>query len=66
MMDTKQVLETWISLNEAIMEADEKQCQQLLKAELAGKKRKAFVLRIHSRLNKIRADRERAELGERL
>lgn len=62
-------LSSWISLNDAIMSANEADCQQLLKAELdvkTGKRRKQFVFRIHSRLNKVRADREREELNEEL
>ena len=55
-------LRTWLLLNDAMQEADEAECQRLLKAELKGKRRKLFLLRIHSRLNKVRADRERAEL----
>lgn len=59
-------LSSWVGLNETIMGANEADCQQLLKAELAGKRRKQFVFRIHSRLNKVRADREREELNEEL
>lgn len=60
---TNPALETWISLNDALRNADEKLCQQLLKAEQAGRARKQFIKRIHSRLNKARADKEREELG---
>lgn len=56
------VLRTWIELNEALRKADERLCQRLLKEEQAGRRRKQFLKRIHSRLNKVRADRERAEL----
>jgi hypothetical protein len=56
-------LRTWIALNDKLRDADEDQCQQLLDEELAGRKRKQFIKRIHSRLNKVRADRERKELG---
>jgi hypothetical protein len=59
---TNPVLRTWPALNEALRLADEQLCQRLLKEELQGRKRKMFVKRIHSRLNKVRADRERAEL----
>lgn len=55
-------LQTWIGLNDALRTADEDQCQKLLDEELAGRRRKQFLLRIHSRLNKVRADRERGEL----
>jgi hypothetical protein len=56
------VLRTWVSLNVAMLDADEKYCKALLKEELAGRKRVRFILRIHSRLNKVRAKRERGEL----
>lgn len=55
-------LQSWLALNDALREADEATCEGLLKEELKGRKRKQFIKRIHSRLNKVRADRERAEL----
>lgn len=55
-------LSTWIHLNEALRDADEDQCSELLRAERRGKARPTFLRRIHSRLNKVRADREREEL----
>lgn len=59
---TNPALQTWLALNDALRDADEDICQKLLKKELKGRKRKQFIKRIHSRLNKVRADRERAEL----
>jgi hypothetical protein len=56
------VLRSWSALNHAIRSADEATCLQLLKAETAGRKRKVFIHRIHARLNRVRADRERREL----
>ena len=56
-------LHTWVGLNDALREADEALCQKLLNLELNGKARKQFISRIHSRLNKARADRERKELN---
>lgn len=55
-------LQTWVALNDALRDADEKLCMQLLKEEKAGRQRRQFLLRIHSRLNKVRADREREQL----
>ena len=55
-------LQTWVALNNALRDADEKLCMQLLKEEKAGRQRRQFLLRIHSRLNKVRADREREQL----
>ena len=57
-----EALSTWVLLNDALRGADEATCHQLLKAERKGRKRKQFLKRIHSRLNKARADRERVEL----
>lgn len=54
---------SWLALNDELREANEATCESLLKEELEGRKRKQFIKRIHSRLNKARADRERAELG---
>jgi len=56
-------LKTWINLNEALRSACEKDCKALLNEELDGRRRRQFLKRIHSRLNKVRADRERKELG---
>lgn len=58
----KQYLSTWLLLNDVIKYADEQLCKQLLHEERLDKNRPTFVARIHSRLNKVRADRERAEL----
>lgn len=59
-------LATWPDLNRAITEADEARCLELLELEMKGKRRKEFALRIQSRLNRVRSQRERAELIERL
>lgn len=60
---TNPSLQSWLALNDILREADEPVCQTLLKEELKGRKRRQFIKRIHSRLNKVRADRERLELG---
>jgi len=57
-----EALKTWVALNDAIRVANEELCHRLIKVELAGRRRAAFLKRIHSRLNKVRADREREEL----
>jgi len=53
------VLATWIGLNEALMAGDIKLAERLLAEESAGKRRKQFMLRLHSRINKLRAQAER-------
>ena len=59
-------LRSWVALNDVVREADESVCEILLEEELKGRKRKQFIKRIHSRLNKVRADRERAELEAKM
>lgn len=64
---TNPALTTWDNLNEFVMKTtDESALQKLLKEELDGRKRSQFVKRIHSRINKLRADRERAELEAKI
>lgn len=64
---TNPALVSWDNLNTFVMGTDDEPVlQKLLKEELNGRKRTQFVKRIHSRINKLRADRERAELEEKL
>ncbi len=57
-------LDTWTGLNAAIMTMEEDECHSLLDRErYAGRRRLQFMLRIHSRINLLRARRERAELA---
>lgn len=62
---TNPTLVSWVALNKVVRKADEATCQQLLDEELKGRCRMQFLMRIHSRLNKVRADRERKELKRR-
>jgi len=57
-------LRTWLGLNDALRGANEELCQELLDIELHNRNRRQFVRRIHSRLNKARADRERREFDK--
>lgn len=61
-LDTAETLATWPALNTVLRDADTATCETLLKAELAGRRRKRFLLRIHSRLNRMRAGAERLVL----
>ena len=63
---TRPELESWDALNSAIMQMDEAEAKVLLDHELKGRKRSQFVKRIHSRINKLRADRERDELKRKI
>jgi hypothetical protein len=58
----KEALANWSTLNEFLRECTEDQAAAALKAEKAGKARLQYLLRIHARFNKCRADRERSEL----
>ena len=61
---TNPILSSWLKLNSFIITADEKACLKLLEEEKQGRQRKQFILRIHSRLNRVRANRERRELAK--
>jgi hypothetical protein len=52
----------WTELNKTLNLAGEQLLSDLLAQELAGPARVTHLLRIHARLNKLRARRERAEL----
>lgn len=60
---SQEALINWRALCKFVRTASEAECQELLKLETKTKNRRGFVRRIHSRLNKLRADRERADLG---
>lgn len=55
-------LSSWVAMNEALKTLSEKDCWKLLESEKKGSKRAQFLLRIHGRANKLRAERERREL----
>ena len=49
-------------LNAALTKLTENQLVTLLAAEIGGENRPAYATRIHQRLTRVRADRERREL----
>lgn len=60
-------LGTWVDLNAYLKTCgDVDELQQLLDRELTTAKRPTFAHRIHSRINKLRADAERARIAGRL
>lgn len=61
-MLTKVTRCTWDELNEVLMRCDEKEAGELLKHATKKGWPTTYRLRIHSRLNKLRAERERAEI----
>lgn len=60
--ETSTALQTWLNLQEALRTLPEEDCWKLLAEEQAGKRRPQYLMRIFSRANKLRTDRERAEL----
>ena len=57
-----EILKTWDNLNTYLRCASVSDCERLLKSETDGRNRLSFLRRIHSRLNKVRADNEREQL----
>jgi hypothetical protein len=58
------VLKTWSGLNTFIMACqDEDVLAKLMEEERAGRARKTFLTRIHSRISYLRYHRERAQLA---
>lgn len=55
-------LTSWVELNKYLRHATQKDCDKLLDIETSGKRRQTFLKRIHSRLNKVRAETERKAL----
>lgn len=65
-MKDEEILGTWKALNKHLLKADVAECHRLIHLELCGKLRLVYLLRIHSRLNKVRAEQERKELEARV
>lgn len=55
-------IETWGQLNEALSGASEADCAALMALEKAHRCRIRALIRIHGRMNVVRAERERQEL----
>jgi len=55
-------LANWYALNDEVMRLDEKGAAALLDREREGQARTRFMKRIHGRINRLRAERERAEI----
>lgn len=56
-------LTSWRSLNAVVGHMTELQLEQALTAERSGRRRPSIMRRLHQRLGKVRAARERRELG---
>lgn len=59
-----ELLANWNTLNGAIMGLGEVEVARLLDSEVGGANRLTFVLRLHSRLNRLRRERERRALAK--
>jgi hypothetical protein len=64
-VNPEQVLRSWWTLHRAIMGLDEQQCEQLLQAERVGQARERFMLRIRSRMDRLRKEREKLDIHKR-
>lgn len=62
-MSDVEILKTWEGLNSYLKTATISDCERLIQSEIKGKNRLSFMRRIHSRLNKVRADSERLRLA---
>lgn len=59
-------LRSWNALNRHLLTiVDEEELKELSREEMSGRMRIMFLKRIHCRLNKVRATRERLELEEK-
>ena len=50
---------TWAEFNRVLMTLSEAEVKEMLDAELAGKRRKSYLVRLHKRYNMLRVRRER-------
>lgn len=57
-------LPTWRELNEQLRDCTEDDAKRLLKLAIRVKAELRLLLRIHSRINRLRAMRERSELAK--
>lgn len=57
-----EALRSWRALNRVLMELDEPAVERALRIERSNKRRPNIVKRLHQRLGRLRAKRERDEL----
>lgn len=57
------LLQNWNTLNKALLGLKEEQVLGLLERERAEKNRLSYTLRLHSRLSRMRRERERREIA---
>ena len=54
----------WVTFNGELMRLTEVEVRRTLEHEKGHRRRLTFILRLHSRLNKLRRERERLELAK--
>jgi hypothetical protein len=52
----------WVEFNKMLMKLSEAEVASVLRHERTHQRRLTFILRLHSRLNRLRRERERGEL----
>jgi hypothetical protein len=62
MTSIEKALRTWHTLQDALRDCTEDYAKLLLRAEILNQNRPFMLKRIHSRINRLRAKREREEL----
>lgn len=57
------LLDNWVKLNDGLMALPEDDVAILLEHEKSNRNRLTFTLRLHSRLNRLRRERERRAIA---
>lgn len=58
----EEALHSWHTLNSALRGCTESYAGKLFVAEMKGERRPQMLRRIHSRINRLRAERERSKI----
>jgi hypothetical protein len=57
------LLKDWVRLNADLSSLPQEAVMQIMEAEAKGQRRVSFLLRLHSRFNRLRAIRERRTIS---
>ena len=63
-MKPSEALQSWTILNAALLDGDEEFAKRVLRAAKRSGASEGVLRRIHSRINRLRAMRERSELAK--
>lgn len=58
----EEMLRNWDTLQEYLRSATEADCERIMNMERRSANRHTFIMRIHARINRLRARRERGDL----